>query len=206
MGLEPYSGADGNGDGTTGPEDYQVWVDHFGQTVPQGSGAGSQGSGSGEPAEGGQSPFSATLVVNLTQYAKMGTDPDASTAAVPLASAATPNQGGKAEGGGRNEEGRTENDELSVGRTWIFGSVPHDRVSAPHLARPRRDTAIETSVATARDAGLLAYLASRHATKPRAGGDDVATDAADRADKDPTREPVLTAVDDAFDQLFVPAL
>ena len=38
--LAPYRGADGSGDGTIGPEDYQVWKSHFGQMLQQ-LGAGS---------------------------------------------------------------------------------------------------------------------------------------------------------------------
>ena len=37
-GLTPYSGADGNGDGHIGPEDYNVWRAHFGQSLPPGGG------------------------------------------------------------------------------------------------------------------------------------------------------------------------
>ena len=39
-GVSPYSGADGNGDGQIGPEDYDVWRAHFGESISA-SGAGS---------------------------------------------------------------------------------------------------------------------------------------------------------------------
>ncbi|MEX0612181.1 MAG: choice-of-anchor Q domain-containing protein [Pirellulales bacterium] len=39
-GLPAYAGADGNGNGTVGPEDYGVWTAHFGETLP---GAGIDG-------------------------------------------------------------------------------------------------------------------------------------------------------------------
>jgi hypothetical protein len=40
MGIAPYSGADGSGNGSIGTEDYGVWRAHFGQTLPS-SGTGS---------------------------------------------------------------------------------------------------------------------------------------------------------------------
>ncbi|TWT90272.1 Bifunctional hemolysin/adenylate cyclase precursor [Pseudobythopirellula maris] len=33
--VDPYTGADGDGDGFVGPDDYHVWVDHFGETLPE---------------------------------------------------------------------------------------------------------------------------------------------------------------------------
>jgi hypothetical protein len=39
-GLAPYDGADGDGNGSVGPEDYGVWKMHFGQTLPPGAGGG----------------------------------------------------------------------------------------------------------------------------------------------------------------------
>ena len=40
-GVTPYSGADGDGDGTIDQDDYGVWRDHFGQTIPPpGTGSG----------------------------------------------------------------------------------------------------------------------------------------------------------------------
>jgi hypothetical protein len=39
-GLTPYSGADGSGDGTIGPEDYGIWKAHYGETIEQGTGSG----------------------------------------------------------------------------------------------------------------------------------------------------------------------
>lgn len=38
-GLVPYSGADGSGNGSVGPEDYTVWKRHFGESLPVGGGA-----------------------------------------------------------------------------------------------------------------------------------------------------------------------
>ncbi len=40
-GLTPYTGADGSGDGTVGPDDYNIWREHFGATVPVAPGVGS---------------------------------------------------------------------------------------------------------------------------------------------------------------------
>jgi predicted outer membrane repeat protein len=42
-GIVQYSGADGSGNGSIGPEDYGVWKLHFGETIPQGAGSGEQG-------------------------------------------------------------------------------------------------------------------------------------------------------------------
>jgi hypothetical protein len=192
MGLEPYSGADGNGDGTTGPEDYQVWVDHFGQTVSQGSGAGSQGAA--VVAQGGQSPFSATLVVNHTQDAKMGTDPVA-PAAAPLASAATPNQGGKEEGGRGKEE------TLARGALSFAVSLSTNPTARVFAVRPRPDAAINLSADTRTEAGLLAWLASRDDARramDSADGEDVLADRSDGA----RSESGLDRIDEVFGTLL----
>jgi hypothetical protein len=42
-GLTPYSNADGSGNGSIGPEDYDVWKSHYGETIEQGAGSGEQG-------------------------------------------------------------------------------------------------------------------------------------------------------------------
>src|SRR5262249_32487304 len=39
-GITPFSGADGSGNGSIGPEDYTVWRSHFGATGGAGGGAG----------------------------------------------------------------------------------------------------------------------------------------------------------------------
>jgi hypothetical protein len=50
-GLAPYSGADGDGDGAIGPEDYGVWKSHYGESLP---GAGSGGASGGIDKEIGR--------------------------------------------------------------------------------------------------------------------------------------------------------
>ena len=53
-GVPLYSGADGDGDGTIGQGDYDVWREHFGETFPLASGASVEGGlGSGRSVEGG---------------------------------------------------------------------------------------------------------------------------------------------------------
>ncbi len=62
IGVAPYSSTDGSGNGNVGTEDYNVWREHFGQTLPT-SGAGSGLSGAIAIAASG------ALVEELTSVA-----------------------------------------------------------------------------------------------------------------------------------------
>jgi hypothetical protein len=39
LGLTPFSGADGDGDGSIDADDYGVWKSHFGETLQPGAGS-----------------------------------------------------------------------------------------------------------------------------------------------------------------------
>jgi CSLREA domain-containing protein len=173
-GLTPYSGADGNGNGMIDAGDYQVWKDHFGQTVPQ-PGAGS-----------------------LEQGATSGEQGVASPAAASLASAATPTQGGNAEGGRGKEESVTRHVLL------LEAGLP-DRPGLRQGARPRQDAAAMLPIVAQRDDALLAWLASRDGARGPVDGADGDDAVADRAD-DARSESGLDLIDGVFGSLSAGAV
>ena len=84
MEVTPFSAADGSGDGIVGPEDYQLWTEHFGETLP------GVGSGAAETSRvDGQAAFIfAPAALSVTVAGDQPADSDE-----PLASAVLPNLG-----------------------------------------------------------------------------------------------------------------
>jgi CSLREA domain-containing protein len=146
---------DYNGNGVVDAADYTKWRDTLGQLgVDPYSGADGNGDGMIGPED------RQVWVDHFGQSvpplgAGSGQQFVAPPAAASFASAATPNQGGKAEGGRGKEETSARG---AVPFAVSLSINPTARVFA---VRPRPDAAVRLSAVARTDAGLLAWLASR---------------------------------------------
>ena len=148
-GLDAYAGADGSGDGNVGPEDYEVWRAHFGETLPlPGAGNGVERASAAPVAVLGESTG---VVTSLSLYA-----------GAPIQNAET-------------QRTSSEGQAASQRKNPPFVLAPASSHLSPHRQAVRESLGAQRTFAASRaDEALVAWLASQPDTRKQFYDDDTA--------------------------------